>query len=262
MGLFKKDKESIKVSASASQPSQTSLDDPSAFIIDNNIAEFLLCYTAEVKYMCLFAYVYLHGCKLWPKFKGDERLSYKIINLFMACFGGGILVPVFINKIPVVLAQDIFFVATMVVFFLHAKVPMLRDVVALSAPLKVILIIMFESFRAGVCISLLEAGRKAIEPSYYNDVAVIGPIMCGAIAGCGGAFLPFNKGLDPIKKSGLVPPMITALIGSTYYHTFLYVGEWAEGIVDADKKAHLTVTLFFIINHLHDTFTIKKDKKD
>ena len=55
--------------------------------------------------------------------------------------------------------------------------------------------------RASVVMKLTYAAGNAIPPSEFS-FAVFGPIMCGTIAGCGGAFLPFNKGLSPIQKSG------------------------------------------------------------
>jgi hypothetical protein len=66
----------------------------------------------------------------------------------------------------------------------------------------------------------------------------------GAISGCGGAFLPFNKGLNPIKASGLAPPMMTALVGATFFHLFVNLA----GVVDAKQKAHVIVAAWFVIS--------------
>lgn len=57
--------------------------------------------------------------------------------MLMACTGGGILVPIFINSIPVPLAQDAYPVAIFVSFMLHSYFPILREVLALSPVFKV-----------------------------------------------------------------------------------------------------------------------------
>ena len=57
--------------------------------------------------------------------------------MIMACTGGGILVPIFINKIPVPLSQDAYPLAILVSFFLHQYVPVLREVLGLSKLFKV-----------------------------------------------------------------------------------------------------------------------------
>jgi hypothetical protein len=69
--------------------------------------------------------------------------------------------------------------------------------------------------------------------------------MCGTIAGCGGAFLPLNKGLDPIA-SGMQTPMISAFTGATFVHLFLSTS-LSEGVINAKEKAHLHLALYFIL---------------
>lgn len=118
-----------------------------------------------------------------------------------------------------------------------------------SPILKVAMIILYETMRASVVIKLTAAAGAAIAPSDF-DVAVFGPVFCGAVAGCGGAFLPLNKGLDPIKDSGLAQPMLSALIGAAFYHFFINTS-LSEGVVDAAKKAHVVVTCFFIAYHIY-----------
>ena len=88
------------------------------------------------------------------------------------------------------------------------------------------------------------AANTSIAPSLFS-FPLFGPIMCGTIAGCGGAFLPLNKGLEPIATSGLQPPMTTACIGATLVHLFLNTS-LSDGIIDAKEKVHLHLALFFI----------------
>ena len=97
--------------------------------------------------------------------------------------------------------------------------------------------------RASVVVKLTAAAGAAIAPSEFS-FPVFGPIFCGAIGGCGGAFLPLNKGLDPLKE-GLAPNMMTALVAATFYHLFLSTS-WSDGVADAKAKAHVLVAVFFV----------------
>ena len=127
----------------------------------------------------------------------------------------------------------------------------LREVVSKSALFKSILIVLFECQRASVVYKLTTAAQSAIPPSDF-DFAVFGPIFCGAIGGCGGAFPPMSKGLDPIKN-GLAQPMYTALIAATGLHLFLATS-MSEGVLEAGKKAQLCMAMFFIVDNLRNGF--------
>ena len=107
--------------------------------------------------------------------------------------------------------------------------------------------ILYETQRASVVVKLTLAGAAKIAPSVFS-FALFGPIACGAIAGCGGAFLPLSKGLDPIK-TGLQPPMMTALVGATCFHLYMNTS-LSEGCIDAKSKAKVFVALFFIAVNL------------
>jgi hypothetical protein len=42
------------------------LEDPTAWLINSGLAEFLLMHTIEIKYMAMLGYTYLHGASLRP----------------------------------------------------------------------------------------------------------------------------------------------------------------------------------------------------
>jgi len=94
-------------------------------------------HTKEIKYMCMFAYAFLHGEKVFNKIAASAPNSYKFVNLVFACTGGGTLVPIFINAIPVSLAVDSYPIAIGASFILHNYVPILREVLAQSDLLRV-----------------------------------------------------------------------------------------------------------------------------
>jgi hypothetical protein len=105
------------------------------------------------------------------------------------------------------------------------------------------MIVMFETLRASVVVKFTAAAAVAIAPTEFS-FPVFGPIFCGAIGGCGGAFLPLNKGLEPLR-GGLAPNMMTALVAATFYHIFVSTS-LSAGVVHADKKAALLVAEFFV----------------
>jgi hypothetical protein len=102
--------------------------------------------------------------------------------------------------------------------------------------------VLYETFRAFVVTKLTLAAAAAIPPSEFS-FPVFGPIFCGTIAGCGGAFLPFNKGLDPIKD-GLEPPMFSAFCAATFFHLFTQL---ATDVKYPEKKGKVIVAAWFIL---------------
>lgn len=97
--------------------------------------------------------------------------------------------------------------------------------------------------RAFVVTKLTAAAAAAIPASDFS-FPIYGPIFCGTIAGCGGAFMPLNKGLDPIKENGLAPPMFSAFVGATFFHLFTQLAP--SDILQVKPKASVMVALFFI----------------
>ena len=218
--------------------------DATAFLLDNPLADLLLMPTAGVRYMCMFCYCFYHGCKVFAAMPKDAAPSFKIVSFVMAATGGGILVPIFLNGIPVVLANDALALSLIVSYAIHQYFPILRDVVAQSKILTICFIVLFEIFRAGVAVNLINLATKNIGPSVFG-FPVFGPIIAGGVAGCGGGFMPLNKGLEPIK-AGLATPMVSALTGAAVFHLFLN-SSLSDGVIDATDKARFCLGSYFII---------------
>ncbi len=113
---------------------------------------------------------------------------------------------------------------------------------------------LFEIQRANVVCTLTKLAAASISPSQFS-FAVFGPIICGAVGGCGGAFFPLSQGLDPIY-SGLTPPMKTALVAAACFHLFLSTS-LSDGCIDAAKKAQFHVALFFVASGLVTAFDLQ-----
>uniref|UniRef100_A0A7S1V1V1 Uncharacterized protein n=1 Tax=Grammatophora oceanica TaxID=210454 RepID=A0A7S1V1V1_9STRA len=228
--------------------------DSTAWILDNSLAEFLIMHTTEIKYMCMFGYTFMHGSKVFGSISSDAPLSYKFVSMILACTGGGIMVPIFINSIPVPLTTDAYPIAIFASFLLHQYFPLLREVLKVSYVLKAAVIFLYETLRASVVVKLTAAAAAAIPPSEFS-IPIFGPIFCGTIAGCGGAFLPLNKGLDPIKN-GLAPNMMSAMFGGLFYHVFVNTS-LSDGVKNAPKKAHAIVSFMFILFGIIQAFNLR-----
>lgn len=138
---------------------------------------------------------------------------------------------------------------------LHQYVPMLREVMSLSPLFKAVTIVLYETMRAFVVCKMTKEAGLAISPSDFS-MAVFGPVMCGGVAGCGGAFLPFDKGLKAIENAGLADNMMTALVAAAFYNFFIF-SSLSDGVIDAHKKAQFLVAVFFITRNLFSTFGSK-----
>mmetsp|Transcript_22181 Transcript_22181/g.36268 ORF Transcript_22181/g.36268 Transcript_22181/m.36268 type:complete len:248 (+) Transcript_22181:48-791(+) len=232
--------------------------DPTAWMIDNDVANFLLLHQKEVLYMCMLGYTFLHGSKVFKAAPKSAPFSYKLISMILACTGGGILVPIFLNTVPVPLANDAYPIAILTSFAIHYYFPIVAEVMNLSPVVKSLIVVLYETVRAKVVLTFTLAASAAIAPTTFS-FPLFGPIMCGTVAGCGGAFLPMNKGLDPIAKDGLQPPMSSAFVGSALVHLFLNTS-LSDGVVNAKEKAHLHLALFFIAVGLVNAFNFKAAK--
>lgn len=225
--------------------------DPTAWMVDNSFADFVLMPNMSVTFMCMVGYAFFGGVKVFSTSPASSTVAFKFVNLIMTCTGGGILVPIFINGIPVPLANDYFIIAMMIAFAIHHYFPVLREVYKISPIVKVWIVICFETFRSSVVFKLTTLAATKI-PASVMSFPLFGPIACGAIGGCGGAFLPLNKGLEPIKN-GLASPMFTAMVGATVIHLFLNT-PLSDGCVDAEKKVKVHLAGYFIAVGLLNAF--------
>lgn len=230
------------------------LVDNTGWLINNDFAEFILMHTKEIRFMCMLGYAFYAGNKVYASAK-NASTSYKFVSMIFMCTGGGILVPIFLNKIPVPLANDGFVVAILIAFMIHQYCPILREVYDLSPIFKTIVVVPFEIVRAFVVCGLTSAAASTIEPSMHS-FPIFGPIICGTVGGCGAAFFPLNKGLDPIK-GGMSSTMFTALTGAAAYHIYLSTS-LSDGCIDAQTKARLHVALYFISSGLANAFQFMK----
>jgi len=236
MGLFGK-----KGVETTVEPTANGIDS-TAYILDNSYSNFVTQQTTYIQFMCLLGYAFVHGAKIFKVADPKSSIPFKFVSLVLACTGGGILVPIFLNKIPVPIASDIYFEAIIVSFLIHQYLPIVREVFNLSSILKALGTVLYETTRAGVVCKFTKIAASTIVPSSLS-FPLFGPIICGTIAGCGGAFMPLNKGLDPLK-TGMPMSVQTAFVGATAYHLFINV--IGAELIDASKKGQVIISTFFI----------------
>jgi hypothetical protein len=218
------------------------------WMVEGTVPDFLLMKAREIRYLCMLGYTFYHGYKLFGTLKDDQSMAFKFVRMIFQCTGGGILVPLFINAIPVSLGNDAYPIAIGLAFLLHLYFPKLRDIVKNSPYIRSALVVLFETQRASVVTKLTTSAAAAM-PATEFDFPLFGPIFCGGIAGCGGAFLPLDKGLSPIED-GLKANMGTALAAATCYHLFMNTS-MSYGVENAASKAQLVMALFFISYSLY-----------
>ena len=117
----------------------------------------------------------------------------------LTAFGGGTIVPLLLG-VPVVWLRgnDLFILHVSVAWLLvnvvapaTATPPVVGELLKSHAVRA-----LFQSFRAAVVFALMGMAKGADIP---GGVGVLGLLICGTLGGCGGIFMPFSKGLDPVR---------------------------------------------------------------
>mmetsp|Transcript_6010 Transcript_6010/g.14331 ORF Transcript_6010/g.14331 Transcript_6010/m.14331 type:complete len:288 (-) Transcript_6010:163-1026(-) len=144
----------------------------------------------------------------------------------IAAFGGGFLAPLVVAHCPVPLREETFVWFLVFSWYVTHHVPFLSAKwceIATSKPGWLVLTICFGVFKTQQIFGSIELAAKAIdhEPlmphSRYFFVPCAGPLLCGFLGGCGGAFLPFDKGLRPIEE-GKQWPVSMAFFSTVIYY--------------------------------------------
>ena len=142
----------------------------------------------------------------------------------MASFGGGIIVPVLINhsRVPFPLGNDIVIPFVFVTFYVTRAQSGWREFVGRPG-VRHAIACGFEVMRATIILNWTRAALEAITgPSTLSwlvpgQSSFVGAITCGTMAGCGGAFMPLDKGLAPLKGSGVPWGVTSAFLCACFY---------------------------------------------
>jgi uncharacterized membrane protein YeiH len=131
-----------------------------------------------------------------------------LISTALAAFGGGFLAPIMTGHCPIPLREETFAWIMVFSWYVTHHIPVLSVTwcrIAQSGPGWVVLTVCFAIFKTQQIVGGIELTTSAIdheelEPHsrhFWHPAA--GPIVCGFLSGCGGAFMPFDKALKPLE---------------------------------------------------------------
>ena len=146
----------------------------------------------------------------------------------LAGFGGSVLVPVLLghNGInPFVLANDCAVPLMVLAFALVHRAPggAFHRLLGLPGAAHAVAA-GFEATRAFIVLTWLRKAEETIAAASHGTAApVFGPVILGTLAGCGGGFLPFDKGLAMLRGG---PPYALVSAGAVAfaYHVVAFRG--------------------------------------
>mmetsp|Transcript_138084 Transcript_138084/g.429205 ORF Transcript_138084/g.429205 Transcript_138084/m.429205 type:complete len:287 (+) Transcript_138084:67-927(+) len=185
------------------------LTDKGAWVWEVTVMGFMLKVAQDVR-------VQVAGM-FWPK---------ALATTAIAAFGGGFLAPLIVAHCPVPLREETFFWFLVFAWYITHHVPLVSATwceVARSKAGSTVLNVLWCIFKTQQIVGSIEVAAKAVdhEPlmphSRYFFVPCAAPLLCGFLGGCGGAFLPFSKGLKPISE-GKQWPVSAAFFATAIYY--------------------------------------------
>jgi TRIC channel len=186
----------------------------------------------------------------------DMYWAQSIVLTFLLCFGGGIIAPFLLGKPPVVLTNDLIVPVLLAAWFLVNRFEK-ATLTLLRLPLvKHVLAVLAEIFRANGLCAMVALASNELKPTKYYPIPVWGPILLGTIAGCGGLFLPLDKGLASLK-AGSPWPLQSAFYGATAFHLLSHdarvraVAEPVLGLPSENQVRALVAAFFGLVAFLH-----------
>jgi len=176
----------------------------------------------------------------------------------IAAFGGGFIAPLLVGHNPVPLQEETYFWMLVLAWYVTHFVPFFSQFLAevMKSPAgKALFTVLFGIFKTNQIVGGLELGAKAVvveeclPPSRFFAVPIAAPLLCGFFGGCGGAFLPFSKGLAPISE-GKVWNIRAAFLAPLMYYVATRLGGWDP------LNAKMGICLFRIYG---DLFPVPRD---
>jgi len=197
----------------------------------------------EVKMLATFVYTFRGLANVRGVHKAGANSAFIFIAALMQSAGGGIVIPLLMNKTPAPFVNDMLVMTLIINMAVQHFAPSVVEIATDSTLINALLSTTFEIYRAnGVC-GAVKLGNSSLPASLDIGFPLFGPIFMGSIAGCAGGFLPLSKGLDPLK-AGCKPNMKSGFAAAIFFHFWLNVwgGDAAAG--------QILVALFFIVLHV------------
>eukprot|EP00752_Nemacystus_decipiens_P001933 g1862.t1 len=174
--------------------------------------------------VCLAAFALFHSARVRKIEKDSGKHLFwaeSLVMTYMMAFGGGILAPFLLGKPPVMFVNDLIVPLVAVCWFVSNRAE--GSIFALiNTPLmKQVILVLSEIFRANAMCGIVVLSNSVLKAGKHYPIALWGPILLGTIGGCGGLFLPLDKGLQGLKK-GAPWPLQSAFYSSAFFNLFVY----------------------------------------
>ncbi|CAM9281717.1 unnamed protein product [Pylaiella littoralis] len=182
--------------------------------------------------VCMIAFALFHSARVRKIEKDNGKHPFwaeSLVMTYMMVFGGGILAPFLLGKPPVMLVNDLVVPVVAVCWFISNRAE--GSIFALiNTPLmKQVISILAECFRANSMCGIVVLSNSILKPGKHYPIALWGPILLGTVAGCGGLFMPLDKGLKASctrtqhgLKNGAPWALQSAFYGSAFFNLFVY----------------------------------------
>lgn len=166
----------------------------------------------------------------------DFYWAKSVVMTAIAAFGGGFLAPLIVCHNPVPLMEETFLWMVVGAWYIVHNAPMINaplEALYQSVPGRALFVVLFAIFKTNQITGGIELADTAIiaenlvNHSRYFNIPMAAPLICGFLSGCGGAFLPFEKGLRPIAEGKQWPVRSSFFATVFYYFATRYFG-WAK----------------------------------
>jgi len=148
---------------------------------------------------------------------------YAIPLAVLTSFGGGIMVPVLLGLPAAPLINEALIPTMMIAWacvqYLHPVLALLQSPFGRAASNSG-----FEVFRYHVLAICSDLASRTLPPVSTGPLAgtlscaLVGPLLCGMIGGCGGAFMPLSNGLKALEGSTIPWRVQSSAVMSAWHH--------------------------------------------
>ena len=183
-----------------------------------------------------------------------ENYFYGCVYTALWAFGGGIIVPLLVGHndyYPFPLKDEYAVPILILAYSIHRWFGLIRNLISVR-PIRVLLLCTFECARCYMALNWLNVAAKTIPASRFN-VPIVGPLICGTIASCGGPIL--MNGMH-FFKHGLSYAILTGFSVMCLYLGTVYVAPIYNPLYKlTEKQAHGVCAVLLISLRLAMHFT-------
>jgi len=189
--------------------------------------------------LSLLGYTFLLATKLRAMEESRPRGFFwceSVARLLTLCYGGGTLVPIALGHRPFPLACDAGIPMALFAWWLTHNAPFdgPHRLYEASKLVRCAVAFLFEVLRCNVILKWVVAAHAVLPASKYYAVPVVGPLICGTLAGCFGGLIHSGYKSFETEVSWLVQ---SALYCSLAYQLAVYDPNTAPILRDAFQPA-------------------------